>query len=542
MRSLSFLGAVCAVGLVIAGCGSSGANAPKPDAVTGVTLSISNSTLQIGGTSTLIASSTKGDATAAVGLDFVSSAPGIASVTSTGLVTAVSAGTATLTVTATGSGSCCTANVKTATASVTVTASVPALSGTLTVLPSPANVNVGSAVPLVPNPTKAAASVAVTIVYASSSSATATVDGNGVVTGVTPGQATVTVTATGSGAGFATTVQTAVVTINVAAQGTTTLPAFLSNVPTAASTSATASIVAAANAFIGTLTDVQKARTVFAASDATQRAKWSNFPTGIFQRNGVKIGELTDAQRAALLSMLSAAFSSRGYNKIINIVNADQALKNTSGGGGLTFGLAEYYVSFVGTPSTTTAWMLQFGGHHLAINFPVSNDTTRLGPSLTGVQPQSVTANGETVRPLGAETDKAYVLLNALSATQQTQAILPVRVSDLVLGPGQDGKTLAPEGIPGSALTASQQTLLLDLINEWVAINNDRNATYKMDRVRATIGSTYFAWSGSTAANSGAYFRITGPAIVLEWAPQGGSTDHIHAMYRDPTNEYGIAR
>ena len=324
--------------------------------------------------------------------------------------------------------------------------------------------------------------------------------------------------------------------------GGTTLPAFLSNVPTVASTGATATIVNSATAFIATLTDAQKARTVFAATDLTQRARWSNFPTGIYQRNGVKIGELTDTQRAALLAMLSVAFSTKGYAKIINMVNADQELKNSSGGGNLVFGLAEYYVSFVGTPSTTAAWMLQFGGHHLAINMPVGNDTIRLTPSLTGTQPSSVTANGETVRPLGAETDKAYALLNALTASQQTQAILPVRVSDLVLGPGQDGKTIASEGIPGSAMTAAQQTLFLDLINEWVSINNDRNAAYKMDRLRATIGTTYFAWSGSTAANSGAYFRVTGPVIVLEWAPQGGSTSHIHAMYRDPTNEYGVAR
>ncbi len=323
--------------------------------------------------------------------------------------------------------------------------------------------------------------------------------------------------------------------------GTTTLPAFLSNAPTITSTGTTASIVTAANAFIATLSDAQKARTVYVAGDATQRARWSNFPTGIFQRNGVKIGELTDTQRAALLNVLSTALSAKGYAKIINIVNADQALKNSSSGGNLVFGLAEYYVSFVGTPSTTTPWMLQFGGHHLGLNMPVGNDTTRLGPSLTGVQPQSVTANGETVRPLGAETDKAYLLLNALTAAQQTQAILAVRVSDLVLGPGQDGKTIASEGLPGSAMTTAQQTLFLDLINEWVSINNDRNAAYKMDRIRATIGTTYFAWSGSTAANSGAYFRVTGPALVLEWAPQGG-TDHIHAMYRDPTNEYGVAR
>ena len=37
---------------------------------------------------------------------------------------------------------------------------------------------------------------------------------------------------------------------------------------------------------------------------------------------------------------------------------------------------------------------------------------------------------------------------------------------------------------------------------------------------------------------SAAYFRIQGPTLVIEYAPQGG-VDHIHTIYRDPTNDYG---
>jgi hypothetical protein len=31
---------------------------------------------------------------------------------------------------------------------------------------------------------------------------------------------------------------------------------------------------------------------------------------------------------------------------------------------------------------------------------------------------------------------------------------------------------------------------------------------------------------------------VQGPTIVIEYAPQGG-VDHIHTIYRDPTNDYG---
>jgi len=46
------------------------------------------------------------------------------------------------------------------------------------------------------------------------------------------------------------------------------------------------------------------------------------------------------------------------------------------------------------------------------------------------------------------------------------------------------------------------------------------------------------AWSGPTTNGSAAYFRIQGPTLVIEYAPQG-SVDHIHTIYRDPTNDYG---
>ena len=72
-----------------------------------------------------------------------------------------------------------------------------------------------------------------------------------------------------------------------------------------------------------------------------------------------------------------------------------------------------------------------------------------------------------SIRPLGNENDKAFALINALNDAQRKQAILAYRVSDLVLGPGQDGRTIQPEGIPASALTPPQQTMLLDLVREW---------------------------------------------------------------------------
>jgi hypothetical protein len=140
---------------------------------------------------------------------------------------------------------------------------------------------------------------------------------------------------------------------------------------------------------------------------------------------------------------------------------------------------------------------------------------------------------------LGQENDKAFALINALNAEQRSQAILGSRVADLVLGAGQDGRTIQPEGIRASALSAAHQTMLWDLVREWVGIMNDTFAEPRMAEIRANLPDTYFAWSGPTTNGSPAYFRVQGPTLVIEYAPQQGSVDHIHTIYRDPTNDYG---
>lgn len=150
------------------------------------------------------------------------------------------------------------------------------------------------------------------------------------------------------------------------------------------------------------------------------------------------------------------------------------------------------------------------------------------------------------MRPLGQESDKALALLNALGEDQRKQAILSYHLADLVLGPGQDGKTIQPEGLKASAMNERQRDMLLDVISEWAGIIHESAATARMAELKSDINETWFAWSGPTTAdprkNITAYYRIQGPHLVIEYAPQrlgGDPSMHVHTMYRDPTDDYG---
>ena len=118
------------------------------------------------------------------------------------------------------------------------------------------------------------------------------------------------------------------------------------------------------------------------------------------------------------------------------------------------------------------------------------------------------------------------------------QAILGAKPRDLVLGPGKDGRVIEPTGIKGSALTEAQRELLLELIGAWVKILPDGAAASRLAEIKGKLGDTYFAWYGPTANGSAAYYRVQGPTLVIEYAPQRG-INHIHTIIRDPGNDYG---
>jgi hypothetical protein len=361
-----------------------------------------------------------------------------------------------------------------------------------------------------------------------------------------------------------------------------------SSVTAASAQTPTSRIVSAANTFLSTLDEKQRQSVLFAFDDEKQRMRWSNLPTSFVPRGGISLKEMNPTQRSAAMALVSAALSAKGFEKVQQIMEGDEVLKATENGqpprgnngnpppggapnvpppgapdgpppgnggnrppmggppGGAMFGKDLYYISILGKPSEKDPWTLQFGGHHLALNITIAGERGILTPTLTGAQPALFTSNGKTVRPLGQESDKALALLNALDDNEKKQAILSFRLADLVLGPGQDGKTIQPEGLKSSAMNDRQRAMLLDVISEWADIIHESAAAARMAELKADINETWFAWSGPTTATPGknitAYYRIQGPHLVIEYAPQslGGDLSlHVHTMYRDPTNDYG---
>ncbi|HTI64210.1 MAG TPA: Ig-like domain-containing protein, partial [Gemmatimonadaceae bacterium] len=176
--------------------------------VASVTVAPSSKTLAIGQTVTLVATTKDASGNVLTGrtISWTSSDPSVATVSSSGIVTGASGGTATITATSEG---------KSGTSTITVT---PAPVGSVTVTPSPASVVLGKTVQLFATVRDTSGTIVTDrpVTWTSSNTSVATVDANGLVKGVGTGTATITAKSeTKSG--------TSAVTVTLAAVASVTL-------------------------------------------------------------------------------------------------------------------------------------------------------------------------------------------------------------------------------------------------------------------------------------------------------------------------------
>lgn len=336
----------------------------------------------------------------------------------------------------------------------------------------------------------------------------------------------------------------------VAAPAPLARPAALRGTRTTASV---ADVVQAANAFMATLSASQQA-TLMQTFNATNVQKWSNLPVSPGSRLGLQLSTLTAAQQAAALAVVQAATGTTagdGFNEIQQIRAADDNL--TANGGGSAYGSGVYLIAFLGTPSTTGNWMLQFGGHHLATNVTFSNGyATGPTPKFEATEPLTfTTANanvlptGTVCAPLSNEAAGMLAMLNGLTTAQKSTARLTQTFNDIVLGPGQDGNFPATRvGLPVSQLTTAQQDLVMAAMAPWVQDADDATAAALLAYYRTQLSNTYIAYSGTgNLTTSGDYVRIDGPNVWIEFACQSGviyrNQIHYHTIWRDRARDYG---
>lgn len=323
-------------------------------------------------------------------------------------------------------------------------------------------------------------------------------------------------------------------------------------------------VVDAANAFLDSLTEPQRA---VARVELTPRlaARWTNFPGGSNVRNGVFFRDLKPEQIEAALKVARVALGDEGFSRFQEVRATDDAIAKEwsgrgpggpggpfqrkaggparkkgggPGGGGPMFGSDNYMIAFLGKPSTTAPWILQLGGHHLAINLYYKGTTGSATPYHVAAQPTVWKDDqGKSHEPLAPMTESLHGLLDSLTPGQLDQAKLDSRFNDVYVGPGRDGQFPArSEGVPVSELSDDSKAFVKRAIAAWTG-DSPQGVEYQK-LYEAELDRVKVAYSGSTALDDrGDYVRIDGPRVWIEYATQG--SDHVHTIWRDRLTDYG---
>ena len=298
-----------------------------------------------------------------------------------------------------------------------------------------------------------------------------------------------------------------------------------------------------AQAFYNTLSTTEQSTVQRDLTETNATQYWTNLPVSSSNRKGISLSALSDTQYAAAELLINAVLTSQGQTTMANLRTADQYLRTNGGGTG--YGEDIYNISFLGTPSTSSAWILEFTGHHYTWFYAMdaSNTPVSLTPNFVGVEPVSYTSSGSTLTPMASEHDAMKAILASFSSSQLAAAKLSTSVSDLVVGPQNDGNFPSTQsGIAVSALSSDQQDLVKAAI---AAYAGDANGTGQYDAYVASsaLASTYISWSNySDLATRGSYMRIDGPRVWIEFSVQSGvifSANHYHTVWRDKTYDYG---
>ena len=304
-------------------------------------------------------------------------------------------------------------------------------------------------------------------------------------------------------------------------------------------------MTSAAKKFLGTLKPEQTAKAHYTDIKADARQAWHFIPTEMvkFGRKGLPMTEMTEDQRKLALALLQSAMSEHGYAKATSIFSLEGILKEMEKGKGPERNPILYFVSIYGTPDAKGTWAWRFEGHHMSLSFTiVDGKEIAAVPSFMGTNPAEVREGPKKgLRVLGVEEDLGRELAKSLSAEQRTTGIYDATApKDIITGADRVAKRLTPDGIAYAKLNAAQKELLKKVVAEYA--NRVRSDVAKTDLAKiekAGWDKVAFAWAGGLERGDGHYYRVQGPTFLLEYDNTQNGANHVHAVWRDFTNDFG---
>lgn len=293
--------------------------------------------------------------------------------------------------------------------------------------------------------------------------------------------------------------------------------------------------------FLDSLNEEQLEKAQKSFDDLT-RHTWHFLPAAMWPRPGIPLEELNQNQKELLFDVLQEFLSETGYNKIRDIMELENVLAEIENNP--DFRDPElYFATFYGNPATDEKWAWSFEGHHISLNFTVVDDEVSMVPRFLGARPSLIpegSRKGEKTA-LYREEDLGIELIQSMSDEQLDKAIfLETAFWEIVTNVATETGPLTFDGIMMGELNDSQQTLLLDIINEYLSAMPKDLAEKRYENLKKEeFNEIEFAWAGATELGKPHYYRVQGKTFLIEFDNTQDDANHIHTVWRDFDGDFG---
>jgi len=318
---------------------------------------------------------------------------------------------------------------------------------------------------------------------------------------------------------------------------------------------------------------VEAARNVLNVASAEERANlcfgieapqwrmWSN-PELYFDRFGLRLDEQREPLRDAILALLRASLSPKGYARargamrtngfLGELVNAPRVMNQYS-----------YNFSLFSEPSLIAPWGWSLFGHHLCLNCFVLGKQLVLSPDFIGAEPNCIDCGPDAGLALFLDEERIGLeLMRTLPGPLQRQAQVYKLMHDPAMPEGRwhpadqrhlggayrDNWIIPYEGVAVRDFTSPLRDHLLGLAARYFEILPPGPFAARMRQIETHLDDTHFCWIGGFGDEDPFYYRIQSPVAMIEFDHHSGvfltnaepAKCHIHTVIRTPNgNDYG---
>lgn len=301
-------------------------------------------------------------------------------------------------------------------------------------------------------------------------------------------------------------------------------------------------LLAAIRKFIAGLEPDKRKAASFSWNGSEWRG-WNYFGAAGYVKPGLRLEQMSAAQKEAAWNVLAAIWSPAGLAKAKNVMLLQDILAASGNGTGQRSS-ERFSLAVFGTPSEAGTWGFRCEGHHLTQSVAVRDGRiVSITPASFSAIPNRVQSGPHTgLNTLKDEEGMARRLMADLAPKLQARARIGDSTPYNILSyAGRERANAKKAGIAASELSPAQADLLWQMTELYSVVHFPAQlSAAQQARVRAgDRQAVHFAWYGANTPEKAFGYRVIGDGFVIEMASVDAEAQHLHTIYHDLENVLG---